>query len=1054
MNADVKWYSPPGIRSDRWFDFEYYFIIGNSIMYAQSYIYSDADQEVFFRSGNSGSLKIWVNDKPVTDIPEERNCDLDIYINNVKLNKGYNRVLVQIGESETSRANFMIRVTDKNGDPITGIKSSATNQPYSTADNYPVNSYPLFAEEFFEQKTKSQPNNLLNYLMLSDVYLRNDKVYEARKALKHAKELAPASSFVGMRLTEAFARDNNSTDLTREYERIKTNDPDCSYSLKGLITEAGQKEDYDEQEKLLAKYKSIYGESQYTELLELGLIAVRNKYDEIVSLSKRLYEKYPDNFELMNLCYTIEKNTTKDLGKQNVILKNYLKANYSDKVLTQLASNYFDMGNKKEGLELYQQRFKNFPYSIGYAADLSDLYFAAQDYGNALLWAEKTLEFAPYIGGYWNRLGKIHQAMKNELKAREAYQKAIYYAPTNYEARKQLRKLNGQKDLFENFEKADAYELFRKSPQAEDYPDDNSVVLLNETQQVVYPEGAHEEKSEVLVKVFNQNGIDIWKEYSISYNQYSQRLIIDKAEVLKKDGNKIQAERNGGYLVFTNLEANDAIHLSYRLENYNTGKLSQHFWEQFNFNFDFPTLSSRYSLLLPADKKFNYEVLNADIKPVITDIEDMKLYVWEAKTQPAIKPEPFMPTLSDVGAILHISTIPDWQYISRWYSDLSTNLAKQDYEIKETVAEIFKDKKNLTDLQKAKLIYDFIEANVSYSSVPFLHGPIIPQKASRTLNTKLGDCKDVSTLFVAMCKEVGLKANLILVDTRDNGEKHLTLPSVEFNHCIAQLTAGGKKYYIELTDQKLSFSSVPLMDLNSNILFIPREGDSAATQLTKLNSDNRPRNNILRETVLKFENNDFILDRKNTKTGMFSSQMRNDYCDIGKDKQEKNIIQAISSDFTNPAKLLSLGFDDLKTLKDTFSYNYSFRVKNELTEVIGIKIFRIPWAEAVRSLDFLTLETRSYPFLVWNYNAADVIRETISIDIPPGKILAEIPKSVNLTNAAADYSLTYNTSTPGKIKAVREIRYKKDAVSAAEYPKFREFINQIAEADAKQIGFK
>ena len=100
-------------------------------------------------------------------------------------------------------------------------------------------------------------------------------------------------------------------------------------------------------------------------------------------------------------------------------------------------------------------------------------------------------------------------------------------------------------------------------------------------------------------------------------------------------------------------------------------------------------------------------------------------------------------------------------------------------------SDLFKNKKGLTDLQKARTIYDFIEANVSYSNVPFMHGPIIPQKASRTLNTKLGDCKDVSTLFVALCNEVGLKANLILVDTRDNGERHLNLPSVDFNHCIA-----------------------------------------------------------------------------------------------------------------------------------------------------------------------------------------------------------------------------------------------------------------------------
>lgn len=1052
--ASVKWYAPPHARSDRWFDFEYYFLISNSVMYAQTFLKSDEDQEIYFCSGNSGSFKIWVNDKLVTNIYEERNCDMDIYINNVKLNKGYNRILVQIGESETNAANFMIRATDKDGKPVKGLSSVAAYQPYSNAADYTVTSQTLFAEDFFNNKIKAEPENLLNYLMLSDVCLRNDKVYEARKALKRAKELAPRSSFVGTRMIEAYGRDNNVTDLTKEYERIKTDDSDCAYSLKGLLNEAATKEDFDEQEKLGNRYKTIYGESEYTDLLELNLAAKRNKYDEVVKSVQRLYAKYPENFDLMNLTYTIERNTSKNLAKANEILKAYLKNNYRDKVMTAMANNYFDLGKREEGMKIYQQRIQNYPYSIGYYVELSELYFAAQDYNNALTYAQKTLEFAPYIGGYWSRVGKIYEALKDDEHAKDAYRKAIYYTPSNYEARKQLRKLDNKKDLFDNFEKSDAHDMFKKSAKAEEFPDDNSIILLNETQRVVYPEGPTEERSEVLVKVFNQNGIDTWKEYSIGYNRYRQKLIIDKAEVFKKDGSKVQAEKNEDYLVFTNLEANDAIHVSYRIENYNTGKLAQHFWEQFNLNFEYPAKISRYSLLVPADKKFNHEVLNADLKPTVKDVEDMKLYVWEIKDQPAIKPEPYMPALADAGIMLDISTLPDWKYISNWYSDLSTSLAKSDFEIKETTAELFKDKKGLSEMQKAKVIYDFIEANVSYSNVPFMHGPIIPQKASRTLNTKLGDCKDVSTLFVAMCKEVGLKANLILVDTRDNGEKHLNLPSVDFNHCIAQLQTGGKNYYIELTDQKLSFTSVPHIDLNSNVLFIPRDSDMAATQLTKLVSKYRPLNNISRTTDLKFDNNDITFVRKSVKTGMFAAQMRGEYADQGKDKQEKYITQAISSDFTNPAKLLSLSFDDLKTLKDSVSYTYSFNIKSELSEVIGIKIFRIPWSEAIHSLDFLSLETRKYPFMVWSYNSAETSREIMNIEIPKGKALAEVPKNVVLTCAAADYSLTYNSTTPGKLQAVREMKFKKDKVSPEEYAAFREFFNQVAEADTKQLGFK
>jgi transglutaminase-like putative cysteine protease len=122
--------------------------------------------------------------------------------------------------------------------------------------------------------------------------------------------------------------------------------------------------------------------------------------------------------------------------------------------------------------------------------------------------------------------------------------------------------------------------------------------------------------------------------------------------------------------------------------------------------------------------------------------------------------------LVDVAPTLSLSSIPDWKFMSNWYSDLSSSKAKQDFEVKEVVAELLKDKSNLTDLEKAKLIYNYIASNIAYSNVPFMHGAIIPQKAARTLATKLGDCKDVSTLYVAMCKEAGFQSLYIIAKRR------------------------------------------------------------------------------------------------------------------------------------------------------------------------------------------------------------------------------------------------------------------------------------------------
>jgi hypothetical protein len=408
----------------------------------------------------------------------------------------------------------------------------------------------------------------------------------------------------------------------------------------------------------------------------------------------------------------------------------------------------------------------------------------------------------------------------------------------------------------------------------------------------------------------------------------------------------------------------------------------------------------------------------------------------------------------DIAPTLDISTLPDWKYVANWYDDLSSTHAKQDFEIKETVAEIFKNAPaKMTELAKAKMIYDHIEQNVSYSQVPFRQGPIIPQRASRTLRTKLGDCKDVSTLFVAMCKEVGIKANLVLVDTKDNGRKHLNLPTIAFNHCIARAICDGKPYYVELTNQKLSFLSLPDMDVNARVLLIPNDMDSTYEGLTSLTPKNRPLNSLERISELNIEGSDLIVTRKTIRSGDMASDTRGSYADIGKEEQEKNITSAIASGHTNQVKLMNLTFGNLKGREDTIHYTYKYKVSNEVNDVVGMKIFKMPWSDKLNSLDFTALETRKFPFVMFKEFGAESEREEMTFNIPTGKVLAEMPKNAKYSCSVADYSMTY-TKQGNKLIAVREFKLKKEYAEVKEYQEFKDFFSKVMEADTKQIALK
>ncbi|MFN0031187.1 MAG: DUF3857 domain-containing protein [Flavobacteriales bacterium] len=1053
VEAEVSWYDVPVEKTNRWFDFDLYFSMGNSIMYAQTFVNAPSAQKAWLFSGVSGSVKIWVNDKLVVKEQEERNCDIDTYCNSIELNKGYNRILVQIGESETNAANFMLRICDENGVAIPGLTSVAEAQDYDKAESYTSESKVQFAEAYYTEVLKENPNGVLEHILLANTYLRNDKKFESRKTMKAASALAPRNTLVSIYAIQAFARDNNNTDLTKEREKLKKNDPKSIQVLKVLVDEAEDREDYDESERLVGEIEELYGNSKYLELQKLGILARKQKTEEVIDGVNEYYLKYKDDAEAVMLKYSFQSQVTQNTAASMKILQKYLKTNYNQSMEDEVINNLFDLGQASQGLAMMEKRLVNYPHSVGLISNLSTIYENLQQYARAESYAKRALEFAPYHAYYSERIASLHQQQGKNSEAEELYERAIYLDPTSYDAREQLRKLQEKEELFDQFEKVDAEKIYKESPDASKFPDDDSHMLIYDNQRLVYPEGASEEKVELLVKVFNQAGIDSWKEYRI-YTSGSQRLIMDKAEVYKKDGSIIDAESNYNYAVFTDLEAGDAIHLKYRLRNYNYGKLAKHFWDQFNFQFGKPVAHARYSLLVPKDYKFQHEILNGDITPTVKDVEEMKMYVWEVRDQKSIKYENAMPPLVDIAPTLDISTLPDWKYVANWYSDLSSAHAKQDFEIKETHAEIFQDAPaNLSELEKARMIYNHIVQNVSYSQVPFRQGPIIPQKASRTMRTKLGDCKDVSTLFVALCKESGIKANLLLVDTKDNGRQHMNLPSIDFNHCIARAMCDGKPYYVELTNQKLSFTSLPEMDVNARVLLIPNDVDSTFEGLTSLAPKNRPLNTLERISEVNVESTDLLVNRKTIRSGSMASSTRSTYADIGKEEQEKEMTSAIASGHTNQVKLLGLNFGNLKGREDTIHYQCKYRVSNEVNDVVGMKIFKMPWADKMSTLDFVSLETRKSPFVMFEQFGPEVVREVITFNVPAGKTLAEVPKNVKYTCTAAEYSITY-VKAGNKLTATREFKLKKEYVELNEYAEFRDFFNKVMEADTKQIALK
>ncbi len=1055
-NADVKWITPSAEITDGWTPVCYQFNKQTAIVYAQNFVTSPSDQEVYCNIGVTGSIKVWINDELVISESKERLTDMDTYTVKYNLKKGVNRVLVQVGFTSTEYPNFNLRLTDEKFKQIQTITGSPTYAAYPRATgNKKYSLVPHFAESYFMNKIAKDPDNLLNYLLLTDVYLRSKKIIEARNLMSDAILKAPNNCLLKMKLIEVLIKENNRTLLLEEIEKVKQLDPESLVVMELNIKEFFDNQKFEDGAAELEKRISLHGEDESTGAYKILLLIHENKYEELVKEAEKMYAKYPNNSKMVQLMYTIKKDVYKDKRGAMKVYETFMKDNYDYGVYDTYASLLTEQGNNGKALDIKKDLAEKFPYSSAGFYGLSKYYYTTKSYDKAEENINKALAISPYNENYWEQLGDVKNEQKFTKPALDAYNKSLLYDPNQYNIINKIRKLNGKPEANKLFPETDINKTIKDDKLADAKNTDYGYyIILDEKNVIIYPGGANEEYCTMILRITNEKGVDEYKESSIGYGS-SQNLLIEKAEIIKKNQSKIEGERNGNQVVFTNLEVGDVIVFKYRMQSFVYGRFAKEYWDKYFFSGQIYTSLTNYNMLVPASQKIDYVNSNMKLQPVIKDVEDFKMYSWTVAKPEPIKDEPLMPVLADVSPVLHISTIPAWKEIADWYTDICNNKAEEDFEIIALYKKLFPEgQKSITQFQKAKIIYDYIEANIRYSSVSFRQSAFVPQRPSNTLTTRLGDCKDLSSLFVTLAHMAGINAQMVLVDTRDNGEKQILLPSVEFNHCIAKAVLDSKSYYVELTDNYLPFTSLPNNLNGAVILEIPSKNMSDKTDLQLLKAPNRTRDVIKRVMDIKPAESDLNITIKTVLYGNSSSTVRGNYVNLDTEKQVQEMEKTVAGRYKNIVKLEKVSFTELDKLNDSIMYTYNFKVKNEVSEIGSLQTFRIAYPDVVASLDKFSSDERLYPVEYWSYEDVDTYETVVNITAPAGKKFFEVPASETLSYKGIKFTMQYSLKAPDKLVVTRKFVNDRKNIPAEDYAAFKSFFEKVVKAEQKFIAYK
>jgi tetratricopeptide (TPR) repeat protein len=1052
-DSEIEWFDPPLLSETGYFVKEMYFIATNAIIYNQTFLEVPYDKEVILKLGYSGSLKLWVNDSLIYEQFEKRSTEMDYYRFKCKLNQGYNRVLIQLGDYDESFPSLAFRITDSINNPIT-LPQSNQPKPYKKGLSYVVN-IPYFATNYFEEEIKIS-SDPLNQILLAKCYIRSKEFSKAEHLLNSLFEKHPKNYFVLRNMILLYDKANDATNQNKFYEIFEKHYPKDSDIMINKIEDLIDKKDKVAFNELKTEYLALYPDKYQELYYELSSASLDAKVDKILLLVDSFYNAYPNDYKAVATKYQIEKEYYAKPDEANEILKKYFSNNYNYDVLIEIGKNYLEAGKIDEAIEILKWNVEIVKYSMDSYKQIINLLTRQLKYDEAIELTKLIIENRPSDYTSLEDLAVL-TTIKDENNKQEAldyYKKSLQHFPFSYETNEEVRELKGLKRAIDLIAPIDPVKKIK------DYEDNfkaeikkpYDIVYLSKSL-VIFNTKATATRENYILKINDESAIESWQKMSFSSTSQMD-VYIDEAKTIKKNGDKILAERNKGDVVFTNLEVGDYLYVSYTEKQVNGGKSSVFISDNYTLNSYYPVCEVEYNVLVEDGLNLNYKILNDDIEPKIKKQDNFKIYNWKKTSPKPIKDEPFSMPLDDIAPIVHVSLNSSWNEIVKWYNDLSFHQAASDYTIKTLAKELFNGKEYSED-EKFKIIYDFVITKIQYSSIDFRQSGHIPQKASKVYHTRLGDCKDLSTLFVSLAREVGLKANLVLINTSNNGEQNVILPSLNFNHCIVKAYIGDQEKFLELTDPYLPFGYLNNYHEGASILEIHPIANNENINLEKLKLNKNHLNKIYRNGVVDILAIDTINITKSViRTGLRAAAYCQTYIDLDDKEKRETIRRAIADDFKSTVTLKTLQFEVLEKLQDTAKYNYSYMVDNEILKMGSFKSLKIPFGDnPVNTISFSD-EKREHLFDFMNYEKTHYYQEDLIVNLANNFSFIEIPQNILLEYKGSKYALEFQKLEDKKLKIKRSYAVNRQQINAEDFTDFKKFMMSIKDAENTHLLFK
>ncbi len=347
------------------------------------------------------------------------------------------------------------------------------------------------------------------------------------------------------------------------------------------------------------------------------------------------------------------------------------------------------------------------------------------------------------------------------------------------------------------------------------YPDAACVVVYDDTEVLVRPNGLATTDQRRVLKILTDTGIREQAVQTFDFDPVTNRFQVQRIRIHRADGGTetvnlqpivtAPAPAWGIYwgsmfqtIALPRLKVNDCLEVVTSRTGFNLAYLDGdvpgpmvgaehleppmpgHWHDTITFQESYPLIEKRFAARLPRDKPLQYEVCHGQLQATVRFDGDQTVYTFVGQDLPVLKNEPRMVDASDAAVKLVLATVPDWPAKCKWFHDANANQFKVSPEIQAKVDEITA---GINDpIERIRVINCWVADNIRYvGTTRGVCEGYTMHAGEETFRDRGGVCKDKAGMAVTMLRAAGFDAYPVMTMAGAAVEQ---TPADQFNHAV------------------------------------------------------------------------------------------------------------------------------------------------------------------------------------------------------------------------------------------------------------------------------